>query len=190
MDILDQGQKIAVAIPGALLKMPVFGVNLKADTLQGNLNPEGTLLVFLRHFGCLFCREMVADLRHHSAADGERDRILFFYQGTVPEGREFFGNHWPSARGIADQPLKFYEGFGVPKATMAQAFSPTVWRSGIRTWSRGYRPGLPQGDIRQMPGLMWVQAGKIVWRHDFAHAGDHPNLSKMPWLPLQPSGAA
>ncbi len=187
MDIPDQDLKTPVTIPEALLEAPVFGINLKADTLQGNLDPEGTLLVFLRHFGCMFCREMVADLRHHSAAEGERERILFFYQGTVPEGREFFGKHWSSARAIADRPLKFYEGFGVPKASLAEAFSPAVWRSGMKTWSRGHRPGLPHGSVRQMPGLMWVQAGRIVWRHDFEHAGDHPNLGKMPRFPLMAS---
>lgn len=190
MDILDQEQKASAALPSTLLKTPVFGINLKADTLQGNLDPEGTMLVFLRHFGCMFCREMVADLRHHSETDGERERILFFYQGTVPEGREFFGKHWSSARAIADQSLKFYEGFGVPKATLAEAFSPAVWRSGMKTWSRGHRPGRPQGSIRQMPGLMWVQAGRIVWRHDFEHAGDRPNLSEIPRFPLPASVVA
>ncbi len=185
MNNLDLSQKTSSAIPSALLKASVFGINLKADTLQGNLDSEGTLLVFLRHFGCMFCREMVADLRNHSATDGERERILFFYQGTVPEGRGFFGEHWASARAIADQPLKFYEGFGVPKTSLAQAFSPAVWRSGMKTWSRGYRPGLPQGNVRQLPGLMWAQAGRIVWRHDFEHAGDHPKPSEMPRFPFQ-----
>jgi hypothetical protein len=169
---------------------PVFGINLRADTLQGNLDPEGTMLVFLRHFGCMFCREMVADLRLHSETEGERERILFFYQGTVPEGREFFGKHWSSARAIADQPLRFYQGFGIRKGTLAQTFSPAVWRSGMKAWSRGHRPGMPQGSIRQMPGLMWVQAGRIVWRHDFEHAGDHPKLSEIPQFPLlQPATA-
>jgi len=133
---------------------------------------------------------MVADLRNHSAIDGERERILFFYQGTVLEGREFFGKHWSSARAIADQPLKFYGGFGVRKATLAEAFSPAVWRSGMKTWPRGHRPGMPQGSILQMPGLMWFKAGRIVWRHDFEHAGDHPNLSDIPRFPLLERAAA
>lgn len=190
MDILDPGHEAPATIPSALLASPVFGINLRGDTLQGNLDPEGTMLVFLRHFGCMFCREMVADLRHLSETEGGRERILFFYQGTVPEGREFFGQHWSSARAIADQPLRFYEGFGVRKATLAEAFSPAVWRSGMKTWSRGHRPGLPQGSVRQMPGLMWVQAGRIVWRHDFEHVGDHPNLNEIPRFPLLQAVAA
>jgi hypothetical protein len=69
------------AISSALLTSPVYGINLRADTLQGNLAPEGTMLVFLRHFGCMFCREMVADLRAQSVAEGEREGIVFFLPG-------------------------------------------------------------------------------------------------------------
>jgi hypothetical protein len=43
---------------------------------------------------------------------------------------------------------------------------------------------MPQGSVLQMPGLMWVRDGKIAWRHDFEHAGDHPNLSEIPRFPL------
>jgi hypothetical protein len=169
-------------IPSSLLEAQVFGINLSSDTLQGNLAPDGTLLVFLRHFGCLFCREMVADLRQHAAAEGEAGRILIFYQGTVPEGRAFFTEHWPSARAIADQPLRFYQGLGIPKAGLGNLVSPAVWRRGMHSYSRGHRIGRIQGDVRQMPGLMWVRDGRILWRHDFEHAGDNPDVRRIPFL--------
>jgi len=50
MDIPDQDRKISTAIPAALLKAQVFVINLKAETLQGNPNPEGPMLVFPRPF--------------------------------------------------------------------------------------------------------------------------------------------
>ena len=185
MEVPDLDPNAALAIPPTLLAASVYGINLRADTLQANLAPDGTLLVFLRHFGCLFCREMVADLRAHAATDGERERILFFYQGTVPEGREFFAKHWSSARAIADQPLKFYRGFDVPKTSLLRALAPAVWRSGMKTWARGHRPEPVQRNVRQMPGFMWVQDGRIIWRHDFEHVGDHPNLREIPHFPLR-----
>lgn len=175
---------IDVVIPTPLLEAPVFGINLRSETLGGNLSPQGTLLVFLRHFGCIFCREMVADLRRQAITGGERDRVLFFYQGTVPEGREFFAEHWPHAQGIADQPLRFYQGFGVPKASLIQAFGPAVWHRGMKSFGKGHRPGKFQGDIRQMPGLLWVRDSRIVWRHDFEHAGDHPVVGDIPLFRL------
>jgi hypothetical protein len=187
MELSDLDSNDSAAIPAALLTAPVYGINLRADTLHGNLAPEGTLLVFLRHFGCMFCREMVADLRAQVVADGERGGIVFFYQGSVPEGRKFFVEHWPSARAIADQTLMFYQGFGVPKASLAQVFSPVVWQSGMKTWARGHRPAITQRNVRQMPGFMWVHDGRIVWRHDFEHVGDHPNLRELPHFSLRAS---
>lgn len=182
-ELSDQGSGLGDKISDTLLKSSVYGINLKADTLHGNLAPDGTLLVFLRHFGCIFCREMVADLRQHASEDGEGARILFFFQGTVPEGREFFAEHWSSARAIADRPLRFYQGFGVPKGSLAQIYGSQVWRRGMQTFSRGNRPGLVQGNVRQMPGFMWVREGRILWRHDFEHAGDNPGLSNLPFMP-------
>ena len=48
--------KAGVAIPDALLDQPVNGPNLIPGTLRDQLGEELTLLVFLRHFGCVFCR--------------------------------------------------------------------------------------------------------------------------------------
>ena len=190
MTMLDQEQNAEAAVPGHLLDSPVFGINLRSDTLRGNVCPEGTLLVFLRHFGCVFCREMVADLRQHAATEGAVGRILFFYQGTIPEGRTFFAEHWSSARAIADQPLKFYQGFGIPKASLGEMLTPAVWRRGMRSYARGHRPGRIQGSVRQMPGLMWVRGGRILWRHDFEHSGDNPDVSQIPYLrELEPTMA-
>src|SRR5690606_24023826 len=63
---LSEGERI----PGALLDEAVTGVNLMPGSLRDQLGDVPTLLVFLRHFGCVFCRETLADLR----ACAERDR--------------------------------------------------------------------------------------------------------------------
>ena len=64
------------------------------------------LLVFLRHFGCMFCREMVRDLRRISEAMPGFPPVLFFFQGTVEEGQSFFAQHWPQARAPISLPSK------------------------------------------------------------------------------------
>jgi len=51
------------AITDEILDAPVSGVNLAPGTLRAQLGERPTLLVFLRHFGGIFCREAVADLR-------------------------------------------------------------------------------------------------------------------------------
>ena len=44
------------SIPDPILKEPVAGVNLAPGPLGDQLGDGPTLLVCLRHFGCIFCR--------------------------------------------------------------------------------------------------------------------------------------
>jgi hypothetical protein len=86
-------------IPAELLDAPVAGINLVPGRLRDQLGPTPALLVFLRHLGCLFCRETVADLRAISERDPSFPPVLFFTQSTPVELRAFLRRDWPSARG-------------------------------------------------------------------------------------------
>ena len=47
---------------------------------------------------------------------------------------------------------------------------------------KGHVVGKPVGDPWQMPGLSLVQNPDVLWSHDFAHIGDHPDFTTMPQL--------
>ena len=87
-------------IPDDVLSAPVSGVNLLPGPLRSQLASEDTLLVFLRHFGCTFCRETVSELRACSEADPAYPQVLFFFMGTPREGRAFMRRYWPTARAV------------------------------------------------------------------------------------------
>lgn len=106
-------------IDTTILTTPVTGLNLQAGTLEDQLGNTPTLLVFLRHFGCIFCREMVRDLRQIAATNPSYLPILFFYQGNVADGKTFFNTFWPEARAVADESRTFYT---------ASVFSGVVYR--------------------------------------------------------------
>jgi hypothetical protein len=53
---------------------------------------------------------------------------------------------------------------------------------GLRAAAKGHVLGRIVGDPMQMPGMFWVRGGEILWRHDFRHAGDHPDLAALPAL--------
>lgn len=173
-------------LPAELLESPVQGLNLTGATLRDQLNPNGqTLLVFLRHFGCIFCREMVADLRKISRATPDYPPILFFYQGTLEEGEAFMRKLWAQARAIADLPKRFYDSFGLERGTLGQMFGAQVWACGVRAASKGHFIGRPVGDPWTMPGLFLVEQDAITWQHDFKHAGDHPDWRLIPKIAAQ-----
>ncbi|MFP4322626.1 MAG: SelL-related redox protein [Anaerolineales bacterium] len=161
-------------IPTAVLDTPVEGVNLTIGTLRDQLSNGPTLLVFLRHFGCIFCREVVTDLRRVVKATPAYPRVLFFYQGTEAQGRAFFGHFWPDAAYVADVPRYFYTAFGLERANMVQLFGPQVWACSVRATAKGNVGGRVVGDSWQMPGLFLAHGNQIVWQHEYRHAGDHP----------------
>lgn len=173
MQIIDQ----------AVLDQAVTGINLKPGTLRDQLHAERPMLfVFLRHFGCIFCRETIGEISQASGTDSTYPDVLFFYQGSAEYGRSFFETVWPEARAVADLPRFFYDAFDVRRGTMRQMMGPDVIACGIRASRKGYGLGMPTSDPLVMPGLFLVQGERVIWTHDFKHAGDHPDFAAIPGL--------
>lgn len=160
------------------LALPVAGLNLRPGTLHDQISgAPATLLVFLRHFGCIFCRETVKDLREIAEKHPSYPPVLFFYQGSVEEGQAFFRRLWAEARAVADPDKRFYDALGIQRGGMREMFGPEVFACGMRAAAKGHFIGQPVGDPWVMPGLFLVDAqGAVVWSHDFRHAGDHPDF--------------
>ena len=156
------------------------GVNLAPGSLRDQLGDEPRLLVFLRHFGCTFCRETVSDLR--AAAEGSPDYppVLFLFQGTPREGRAFLRHYWPEAHAISDPELELYDAFGVNRGSFLQMLGPRVWNAKRRASRKGHMSGELDGDLWRLPGLFVVRGERILWSHDFRHAADHPDFETIP----------
>jgi len=168
------------AVPEAALSRPVTGMNLMPGSLADQLGSEPVLLVFLRQFGCIFCRETVAELRQAAETTSGFPPVLFFFQGTPTEGRAFLRRYWREARAIADAEEWFYRAFGVERATLLQALGPAVWRAEWRARRKGHASGPSSGDIWRMPGVFLVRGAEILWRYEPRHAGDHPDFAAIP----------
>lgn len=166
-------------IKQTVLSSPVEGLNLQPGTLRNQLSIEPTLFVFLRHFGCVFCRETVKELRRVALENPNYPPIMFFYQGTVEDGEVFFEKFWPEARAVADKHQYFYQAFGLTQGNVTEVLGLEVWVCSIRAAMKGNFMGMPVGDTWMMPGLFLVQDQEIVWQHKYRHVGDHPNFSKI-----------
>lgn len=120
------------------------------------------------------------DFRTLATADPTYPTLLFFYMGSVAEGQEFFAKAWPEARAVSDPSKIYYSAFGLARGSLGQLLSPGVVACGLRAAAKGHIGGKPVGDPQQMPGLFLVQGADVLWKHDFAHAGDHPDLTMLP----------
>ncbi len=106
---------------------------------------------------------------------------MFFFQGEIEQGREFFSHLWPDARAVADTPRTFYRAFGIKRGGMKEMFGPEVWACGVRAALKGNFIGTPVGDPLQMPGVFVLdRTGTVRYEHTFRHAGDHPDFAALP----------
>lgn len=138
---------------------------------------QPVLLVFLRHFGCTFCREALADLAKIQddirAADTQLVLVHMSEAATAERYFERYDLHQPEH--VSDPDCQLYRAFGLTKGTPRQLF-------GLQSWIRGFEAGVvnglgvgPQlGDGFQMPGVFAVRDGAV--KASFVHklASDRP----------------
>ena len=160
------------------LELPVSGVNLVPGSLHDQLPDSPTLIIFLRFFGCIFCRETVADLRQLSEKHEGFPAVLFVSEAGVTEARAFVRRYWPEARVIADPEAALYAAFGVGRSVI-KTFSLGVFAARRRAVAKGHEGGSLDGNAFRMPGAFLVRGSEIVWRHKFKHSADHPDFERV-----------
>jgi hypothetical protein len=173
-------------VPEAALSVPIDGLHLTGKTLADELAASPaplTMIAFLRHYGCMFGREMVRDIRWAANADPDYPSPLFVGLGDLEETAHFMKPTWPEARIICDPDRVLFNAFGVGRGTVMQVFGPSVWACTVRASFKGNFFGRFVGDPWIMPGLFVVdQANLVRFHHEFRHQGDHPEWAKIPSL--------
>lgn len=150
---------------------------------------RSVLVVFLRHAGCTFCREALADLadaRDRLASQGVD--IALVHMGTDASASTLFGRY-----GLGDVPRfsdperHLYKAFGLFHGTVGQLLGPKVVARGVRAaWIERHGLGRPVGDPRQMPGAFVVRDGRIIASFRHRSAGDRPDYSALA-CPVEPA---
>lgn len=126
-------------------------------------------LVFLRHFGCTFCREAVAEISEKRREIEARGAPLaFVHLGTEEKAQWFFKPY-----GLLDVPRfsdpqgKLYEAFGLTRAELRQYLNFESITRMLSAALKGHFAFYPAGDIQRMPGVFLLDRGQI--RKAFRH---------------------
>ena len=173
---------VNVNIAQEILDTPVMGTNLMPGSLRDQLGDDPALLIFLRFFGCVFCRETVADLRALSEQQPDFPKVVFVSEAEKIEIQAFVRRYWPTAATISDPQGVFYEAFGVGKSLL-KSFAPGVFRARRRALDKGNVAGPPDGNIFRMPGAFLTHRDEVIWSHDFRHSGELPDFAHLPLPP-------
>jgi hypothetical protein len=152
---------------------------------------QPVLVVFLRHFGCAFCREAVAQLeRERAAIEREGVRLAFVHMGDETEGEAFLARHGlAGVDHVSDPEQRLYRAAQLRQGAGRQLLSARILRRGVSAALHGHLAGRIAGDARQLPGVFLVVDGETVRGFRHADAADRPDyleLAACP-LPLEPA---
>ena len=144
------------------------------ETLAQLANKQPVLLIFLRFFGCSFCREAISDIsKRKKNLEAMGFRIVFVHMAPDKDVAEKFFKKYKlfPIDHIADPEKQFYRSFGLGRGTPVQLF-------GLMNWIRGFEASVIEGhgatyhseelgDGFQMPGVFVLHQGEI--RNSFIH---------------------
>ena len=152
------------------------------EKLREISDKQPVMLIFLRHFGCTFCREALSEIsmkREELTATGTK--IVFVHMSDNDTATRYFNRYnLEGADHISDPECNYYAAFGLVKANATQLM-------GLRVWMRGFNAGVVgghgigklMGDSFQMPGIFLIQNGQIRDQYIHKLSSDKPDYAKL-----------
>ena len=148
-------------------------------TLREASDEGPLLLVFLRHAGCTFCREAVADVvskRHAIEAAGAAPVLV--HMGSEAEGNAFLARLGAAdLPRIADPTRRLHRIAGLHRGTFRELFGLRNFVRAIGAARHGV--GHPVGDPLQMPCTMLLHRGRVLHVHRHRFAGERPDYASL-----------
>lgn len=135
------------------------------------------LVIFLRSFGCTFCREAMADISRLQREIREAGAgIVFVHGASADEAAPWFATYGlTGVTAISDPELAHYRAFGLGRTEAAALVDPKVWmRGAVCAASHGF--GLQStAMLRQLPGVFVVQDGEVLTEYRHRSPADRPD---------------
>jgi peroxiredoxin len=137
------------------------------------------LLVFLRHFGCVFCKESLNDIsKKRKIIESEGIKIVLVHMADFDMADQYFKKFGiKNIEHVSDPECKYYAMFGLVKGSFSQLM-------GLKTWIRGFEIAATQqmlpsvariGDGLQMPGIFLIRDSNVIESFIHNSVADKPN---------------
>jgi peroxiredoxin len=142
------------------------------------------LLVFLRHFGCSFCRQAISDVADlRGELDRRGVRPVFVHLGTPERAKPFFDYYGiGDVERVSDPEAVVYQlpVFGLPRMHPALTLlQPSVWIGWLKGSIFKHGIGAIKEDGHQMQGIFFLKGPKIVRQFRYRTIADEPNYLKL-----------
>lgn len=142
------------------------------------------LLVFLRHFGCSFCRQAISDVSELKPELNKRGvRPVFVHMGTPERAKPFFDYYGiGDVERVSDPEAKVYQlpVFALPRMhPVLMLFQASVWKGWLKGALFKHGIGAIKEDGHQMQGIFFLKGPKIVRQFRYKTIADEPNYLKL-----------
>ena len=147
------------------------------DLLEAS-RQQPQFLVFLRHFGCTFCREALSDLASINERLGHAGaRLVLVHMASPDEACDMFDSHGiQGVTAISDPDRVLYRAFALRRGSPSQLMGWSVWKRGWEAGvKQGHGLGWLRGDAAQMPGAFVVSNGHVAAQFIHETAADRPD---------------
>jgi len=137
------------------------------------------LLIFLRHNGCTFCRQTLADLAQAKARlDTAGVQPVIVHMEPAAEFTSTMKKYQlEGVPQISDPGRRLYQGLGLQHGRAGQLLGWRVWWHGfLAAIVQRHGVGKMCGDVRQMPGLFLIHHGRVVKEFRHSYSSDRPDL--------------
>lgn len=175
-DVKDQKEDVAAAFAEVRTE--------SGRTLLELLDAGPLLLIFLRHFGCSFCRQAIDDVSKVHGALMERGvRPVFVHLGTPERAKPYFDYYGlSSVERISNPDGSFYRNpvFALEHVSLFRiAFQPAVWKAWLQGALIRHGVGLLREDPTQMPGVFFLRDRTIVRSFRHRTIADRPDYLRL-----------
>ncbi len=144
---------------------------------------QPVMLVFLRHFGCTFCKETLLNIKKYKDnIEGQGTRIVLVNMHSEDKSYEELTKYQlQDMEFISDQESLLYKAFKLKRGSVAQLFGFKVWFRGIYLWlTKGAIISSSDGaDVYQMPGIFLIYKGAVVKQFIHQSAADNPSYIEL-----------
>jgi hypothetical protein len=142
------------------------------------------VIVFVRHFGCLFCHQAVFELLEHAPQIVRRGaRLAIVGNGSVAHARRFAESKALPREGVmvlTDPGRDAFKAAGFERGLARTVLHPGAWSAFTKAKAQGHTGNGLFGDLTQLGGVVVAKPpASMLYFHKSRFAGDHPDEAEI-----------
>lgn len=186
VNVFDENTREVVSVHNTKDSLRFARTSLNENLIELSFE-KNILLVFVREFGCAFCKETIKELAHIESIIKKRNlEVVFVHMSDHEDADNFFAKYFGQpVRHISDPGRSLYKSFNLKRGNFKEIYGvKTFFKSIYLMLFKGYGFGSQEGDGLQLGGAFLLSNGKVVFQ-DKAISRDYRfNIKKLNQIEL------